>query len=89
MPITGAQIRAARAFLKWTAADLAKAAGVGVSTVQAIEKIDGAPRIESSLQWRSVARDEAITKIKRALTSAGITFLAANAQGVGIRGTLR
>lgn len=88
MRITGAQIRAARAFLKWTAADLAKAAGVGISTVQEIEKVDGEPRIESNLQWRSVARDEAITKIERALTSAGITFLQANAQGVGIRGLL-
>lgn len=89
MPITGAQIRAARAFLKWTAADLAKAAGIGISTVQEIEKIDGEPRIESSLQWRSAARDEAIAKIERALVAAGITFLQANAQGVGIRGTLR
>ncbi|MBB4391784.1 helix-turn-helix domain-containing protein [Bradyrhizobium sp. ERR14] len=89
MRITGAQIRAARAFLKWTAADLAKAAGIGISTVQEIEKIDGEPRIESNLQWRSVARDEAIEKINRALTEAGITFLAGNAQGVGIRCMLR
>lgn len=88
MRITGAQIRAARAFLKWTVADLAKAAAVGVSTVQEIEKIDGEPRIESSLQWRSAARDEAIDKINRALGEAGITFLPANAQGVGIRGNL-
>lgn len=86
MAVTGAQIRAARAFLKWTAADLAKAAGVGVSTVQEIEKFDGEPRIESNLQWRSVARDEAIEKIERALVGAGITFLTANAQGIGIRG---
>ncbi|UFW82833.1 transcriptional regulator [Bradyrhizobium barranii] len=86
MPITGAQIRAARAFLKWTIADLAKAAGVGISTVQEIEKVDGEPRIDSTLQWRSAARDEAIKKVQRALESAGITFLPANAQGVGIRG---
>ncbi|RXH41309.1 transcriptional regulator [Bradyrhizobium zhanjiangense] len=89
MRITGAQIRAARAFLKWTAADLAKAAGVGISTIQEIEKVDGEPRIESNLQWRSAARDEAIEKIKRALSEAGITFLPATAQGVGIRGMLR
>ena len=86
MKVTGAQIRAARAFLKWTIADLAKAAGVGISTVQEIEKMDGEPRIESALQWRSEARDEAIEKIRRTLTEAGITFLAANAQGAGIRG---
>lgn len=88
MRITGAQIRAARAFLKWTAADLAKAAGVGISTVQEIEKVDGDPRIESSLQWRSAVREKAIEKIDRALSGAGITFLPANAQGVGIRGIL-
>ncbi|WP_246510189.1 transcriptional regulator [Bradyrhizobium glycinis] len=88
MRITGAQIRAARAFLRWTAADLAKSAGVGISTVQEIEKIDGEPRIESSLQWRSAARDEAIEKIGRALSGAGITFLPPNAQGAGIRGSL-
>jgi transcriptional regulator with XRE-family HTH domain len=33
MKATGAQIRAARAFLRWTIADLAKEAGVGISTV--------------------------------------------------------
>jgi len=86
MKVTGAQFRAARAFLKWTIADLAKAAGVGVSTVQEIEKFDGEPRIESNLQWRSAARDEAIEKIERAFVNAGITFLPANAQGSGIRG---
>ncbi|MDI3564948.1 transcriptional regulator [Bradyrhizobium sp. Arg816] len=86
MRITGAQIRAARAFLRWTIADLANAAAVGNSTVQEIEKIDGEPTIESSLQWRSQARVEALEKIQRALTDAGITFLPANTQGVGIRG---
>ena len=89
MAVTGAQIRAARAFLKWTAAELAKAAGVGVSTVQEIEKFDGEPRIESNLRWRSAARDEAIEKIERALVDAGITFLPANAQGSGIRGRIK
>lgn len=89
MRITGAQIRAARAFLKWTIADLAKAAGVGISTIQEIEKIDGEPRIESSLQWRSTARDEAIERIHCALIDAGISILPANAQGVGIRGKIR
>jgi transcriptional regulator with XRE-family HTH domain len=89
MKITGAQIRAARAFLKWTIADLAKAASVGVSTVQEIERFDGEPRIESNLQWRSAARDEAIGKIQHALVGAGITFLASNAQGAGIRGQIK
>jgi hypothetical protein len=86
MKITGAQIRAARAFLKWTIADLAKASEVGISTIQEVEKIDGEPRVVSTLQWRTDARDVAIEKIHRALTAAGITFLPANSQGTGIRG---
>lgn len=83
--ITGAQIRAARAFLRWTIADLAKAADVGLSTVQAVEKFDGEPRIAPSLQWRSDARDEALVKIERALEKAGITFLPESTHGIGIR----
>jgi transcriptional regulator with XRE-family HTH domain len=86
MKITGAQIRAARAFLKWTIADLAEASDVGISTVQEVEKIDGEPRVASTLQWRSDARVEALTKIRGALEKAGITFLPETAHGVGLRG---
>jgi transcriptional regulator with XRE-family HTH domain len=86
MKITGAQIRAARAFLRWTIADLAAAADVGLSTIQKVEEIDGEPRVESTLQWRSDARDEALTKIRGALEKAGITFLPESAHGVGLRG---
>jgi hypothetical protein len=86
MKITGAQIRAARAFLKWTIADLAGASDVGISTVQEVEKVDGEPRVVSTLQWRSDARDEALTKIRSAMEKAGITFLPESAQGVGLRG---
>jgi transcriptional regulator with XRE-family HTH domain len=83
MPITGAQVRAARAYLKWTVADLAKSADVGNSTIQDIEKIE--PR-EIAGHWRISAREEALGKIERALVAAGITFLPANSQGNGIRG---
>lgn len=86
MKITGAQIRAARAFLRWTIADLATAADVGLSTIQKIEEIDGEPRVASTLQWRSDARDEALTKVRSALEKAGVTFLPETAQGVGLRG---
>jgi transcriptional regulator with XRE-family HTH domain len=86
---TGAQVRASRAFLDWTIARLAKEAGVGISTVQEVEKINGEPRVVSTLQWRSDARDEAIAKIVAALENAGITFLSANAQGVGLRGRIK
>lgn len=45
MLATGAQIRMARAFLGWTAIDLAKRSGIGVSTVQRIETYDGIPNV--------------------------------------------
>jgi hypothetical protein len=86
--ITGAQIRAARAFLKWNIADLAKAADVGDSTVRSIEKVASIKGggMENTLDYRIAVRAEALAKIVRALEKAGITFLPANAQGVGIRG---
>ena len=36
--LTGGQVRMARAFLRWSIGELAETAGVGLSTVQAIEK---------------------------------------------------
>jgi transcriptional regulator with XRE-family HTH domain len=86
--ITGSQIRSARAFLDWTIARLAKEAGVGISTVQEVEKINGEPRVVSTLQWRSDARDEAVAKIVTALEKAGITFLSETPNGVGLRGRI-
>jgi hypothetical protein len=91
MEVTGAQVRAARAFLKWTIADLAKAADVSISSIQVIESNDGPPVIkgggvETTLDHRAAARAEVVKKIERAFVNAGITFLPANAQGNGIRG---
>ena len=85
MKVTGAQIRAARGFLKWSVANLAEQANVGISTIQKIEDVDGDPSISSTLQWRSDAREEAVAKIVAAMEAAGITFLTANTQGVGLR----
>jgi transcriptional regulator with XRE-family HTH domain len=41
--ITGAQVQAARALLRWTARDLASRAVVSVSTINLIENADGVP----------------------------------------------
>jgi TPR repeat protein len=54
--------------------------------LQEVEKVDGEPRVASTLQWRSDARDEALTKIRSALEKAGISFLPESAHGVGLRG---
>lgn len=85
MKITGAQIRAARGFLRWSISNLAERADVGISTIQKIEGMAGDASIESTLQWRSEARQAALAKVTAALESAGITFLSANAQGEGLR----
>jgi transcriptional regulator with XRE-family HTH domain len=87
--ITGAQIRAARGFLNWTVAHLAKEADVGISTVQKIEDVDGDPSVASTLQWRSDARDEAIAKIKETLEATGIEFLTERGGSVGLRGQIK
>jgi hypothetical protein len=91
MAVTGMQIRAARAALRWTLAELAKAADVADSTIRSIESSDGEPVIQGggvdqTLKYRVAARSEALAKIVATLEKAGITFLPTNAQGPGIRG---
>lgn len=41
MGISSAQLRAARALLRWSAMDLAKASKVGVATIRRVEIIEG------------------------------------------------
>lgn len=64
--ITGAQIRAARALLRWSAQDLADRAGLSYPTVQRAESGDGVPRM----------RLQNLAAIQRALECAGVAFLA-------------
>lgn len=73
--ITGAQIRAARAIVRWTVDDLAKAARVGVMTVRRAEAVDGEP---------SLLANNA-SAIRAALESAGIEFLDGPGGGAGVR----
>ena len=63
--ISSAQIRSARALLRWNASDLAVASGVGTATLQRMEVMEGVP----SGQVRT------LLAIKEALESAGIEFL--------------
>jgi len=72
--LTGAQIRAGRALVDWTGADLAKAAGVSLQTIRRMEGEVGTGR-------SSVANVQAI---QRALEEAGVEFLSADeAAGTG------
>jgi len=63
--ITGAQIRAARMLVKWTAADLSQRSGVGVLTIYRAETADATPNM---LHKNMVA-------IRATLEDAGIIFL--------------
>jgi len=71
----GAQIRAARALVKWSAAELAQASALGANTVRRAEVADG----ETSL---TAANDQAI---RRALEAAGVEFIDENGGGPGVR----
>lgn len=73
--ITGAQIRSARAALKWTVAKLATEANVGVQTVMRLEAHNGVPPSRSS----------SLIAVQRAFEEAGIEFIGAPDDAPGIR----
>ncbi len=73
--LTGAQIRSARALLRWSAQDLAKHSSLGVNTIRRAEATDDATSL-------TTANDLAI---RRALESAGVEFIDENGGGPGVR----
>ena len=74
-PLTSAQIRGARALLRWRAQDLAQESAVGVATIRRAELMDG----ETSM---TAVNDAAV---RRALENAGIEFIEENGGGPGVR----
>jgi hypothetical protein len=74
-PLTSAQIRAARALIRWSAADLAKASSVGVTTIRRAELTAD----ETSM---TVPNDLAV---RRTLEAAGVEFIDENGGGPGVR----
>jgi transcriptional regulator with XRE-family HTH domain len=73
--LSSPQIRAARALLRWTAADLAAAANIGVTTVRRAELTDS----ETAM---TRANDLAV---RQALEAAGVEFIDENGGGAGVR----
>ena len=73
--LSSAQIRAARALLRWRAQDLAKEAALGVATIKRAEIAER----ETSL---TAANDLAI---RRAFETAGVEFIDENGSGSGVR----
>jgi transcriptional regulator with XRE-family HTH domain len=74
-PLTSAQIRAARALLRWTAKDLAEASAVGVTTIRRAE-------LSSHETSMTTAND---LSIRRVLEAAGVEFIDENGGGPGVR----
>ena len=73
--LSGVQIRAGRALLRWSAADLARATALGVNTIRRAELADA--------QTPLTAANE--LAIRRALETAGVVFIEENGGGPGVR----
>jgi hypothetical protein len=77
--ILGVQIRAARALLRWAAADLVRESGVSLATIHRAESLDG----KTSMTFANASA------IRRALESAGVELIEENGGGPGARLTQR
>jgi hypothetical protein len=73
--ISSDQIRAGRALIRWSAADLAREAKLGLATIRRAEVAEGATSM-------TVANELAV---RRALEAAGIEFIDENGGGAGVR----
>jgi hypothetical protein len=75
MGISSAQLRAARALLRWSALDLANASKVGVATIRRVEVMEGEIPVTSANE----------AALRNALESAGVEFIEENGGGAGVR----
>ena len=73
--ITSNQIRAARALLGWSGAELSRRSGIGSATIQRIEVMEGVPS----------GRISSLIAIKTALEIAGIEFIGSPDDRPGVR----
>lgn len=69
------QIRGARAILRLSQADLAKAASVSLETIKRLEAMHGELKV----------RLDTLTRIKEALERGGVDFIPENGGGAGVR----
>jgi hypothetical protein len=75
MSISSAQLRAARALLRWSAQELANASKVGVATIRRVEVIEGEIPVTSANE----------AALRKALEAAGVVFIEENGGGSGVR----
>ena len=70
-----AQLRAARALLHWSAADLSRISAVSLRTIRRAELPEPTGELTTANEFA----------LKRALESAGVEFIDENGGGVGVR----
>lgn len=75
MAISSAQLRAARALIRWSALDLAKASKVGVATIRRVEVVEGGIPVTTANE----------AALRSALEAAGVEFIDENGGGPGVR----
>ncbi len=73
--LLGAQIRAARALLRWSAEDLADRSSVSMRTIRRAELTDGETAMTAANQ----------NAIRHVLESVGVEFIDENGGGAGVR----
>ena len=73
-PISGAQIRAARALVGWTAEDLAREAMLGVATIRRAEAADG------TVQMTAANLQSVLNSFRRV----GVLFMREEGKGFGV-----
>ncbi len=73
--LTSAQIRAARALIRWSAEELARKTALSVATIRRAELTED----QTSM---TAANDSAV---RRALEAAGVEFIDGNGGGPGVR----
>ena len=73
--ITTRQIKAARALLAWSQADLADRSGISEPTVARLESADG----------ELGGREDTAQKLRAAIEAAGVEFIDENGGGPGVR----
>jgi hypothetical protein len=74
-PLTSAQMRAARALIRWSAEDLARETALSVTTIRRAE-------LTNEKTSMTAANDLAV---RRALEAAGVEFIDENGGGPGVR----
>lgn len=73
--LTGAQIRMARGYMRWSVQELGIRSAISPATIKRMELVDGVP---SSL-------GDTLLKVQRAFEEAGVEFIPENGGGTGVR----